>query len=178
MDSGQTAGCGSGSPRSISISLWRTAVPEMIATADGATPAHRATARFTAAFARSPRAGGGVPQGAKRHRPSLLGDRGDVVLPLCSRRAGQDVCGTGLEGEFGGLPGAGLAAAKSHPARGQQRDATATAPAIKHPSAAAGSLLSNRPWLVGSFSQRAVSAVLDGAGGFWYGSGDEGRGLS
>jgi hypothetical protein len=64
-----------------------------------------------------------VPQGAERHRPPLLGDRRDVVLPLCPRRTGQHVGGAGLEGEFGRLPGAGPAAAEPHPARGQQRDA-------------------------------------------------------
>jgi hypothetical protein len=44
-----------------------------------------------AAPARSPCAGRGVPQGAERHRPPLLRERGDVVLPLCPRRTGQDV---------------------------------------------------------------------------------------
>ena len=68
-------------------------------------------------------AGCSAPQGAERHRPPLLRDRRDVVLPLCPRRTGQKVRGAGLEGEFGRLPGAGPAAAEPHPAGGQQRDA-------------------------------------------------------
>ena len=51
-----------------------------------------------AASARSRGAGRGTPQGPERHRPPLLRDRRDVVLPLCPRRAGQDICGAGLEG--------------------------------------------------------------------------------
>jgi len=66
-------------------------------------------------------AGRGVLQGPECHRPPLLRNRWDVVLPLCPRRAGQDVGGAGLQGEFGRQPGAGLAAAEPHPARGLER---------------------------------------------------------
>ena len=45
------------------------------------------------------------------------------MLPLCPCRTGQDVGGTGLEGEFGRLQAWGAAAAEPHPARGLQRDA-------------------------------------------------------
>src|SRR5580704_14213672 len=96
----------------------------------GATPPIPGVSTFTEGTVGSPQRRSGLTagrprraQGAKRHRPSLLRNRGNVVLPLCPRRAGQDVCGTGLEGEFGGLPSAGPTAAKPHPARGQQRDA-------------------------------------------------------
>ena len=85
------------------------ACPGWTRTASRASPAHRVPAA--------------VSQGAERHRPPLLHDRRDVVLPLCPCRAGQDVGGAGLEGEFGRLPGAGPAAAEPHPARGLQRDA-------------------------------------------------------
>jgi hypothetical protein len=57
VPAGHTAGGGSPPSRSMSTSLWRAAAPETIATCDGATPAYRATARTTAAFAR-PSAGG------------------------------------------------------------------------------------------------------------------------
>ena len=41
------------------------------------------------AYTRSPYAGCSAPEGAERHRPPLLRDRRDVVLPLCPRQTGQ-----------------------------------------------------------------------------------------
>ena len=80
----------------------------------------RTASRIRPLTGRRPRASA---HGAERHRPPLLGDRRDVVLPLCPRRTGQDLCGAGLEGEFGRLPGACPAAAEPQSARGLQRDA-------------------------------------------------------
>jgi hypothetical protein len=70
------------------------------------------------AYTRSPYADRSAPQGAERHRPPLLRDRRDVVLPLGPRRTGQKVRGAGLEGEFGRLPGAGPRAPDIEPGVG------------------------------------------------------------
>jgi len=70
---GQIGAGGSWTWRSISTSFWRADVPETIVTCDGGTPAHRATARTTAALAR-PSAGG-----SRTHNSS--------VEPSHSRRA-------------------------------------------------------------------------------------------